>query len=63
MKFNENRSKGSGDKQWTRNSRVNPMTLSLGSWVMSSAHCLTERNILVKFNENHSKGSGDMERT
>ena len=28
---------------------------------MYSAHCLTERNILVKFNENCPKGSGDME--
>ena len=28
---------------------------------MSSAHHLTEVNILPKFNENLSKGSGDME--
>ena len=28
MKFNENRLKGSGDMEWTRNSRVNPLTLS-----------------------------------
>ena len=39
------------------------MTLSLGSWVMCYAHCLTERNIRVKFIENQTKGSGDMERT
>ena len=30
---------------------------------MCSAHCLTERNVLVKFKENRPKGSGDMERT
>ena len=36
------------------------MTLSLGSWVMCSAHPLTERNIWVKLNENHPKGSGDI---
>ena len=51
MKFNENRTKDSGDMEQTRNSRVNPytltvtMTFSLGSWVMCSAHCLTEMNI------------------
>ena len=39
------------------------LTLSLGSWIMCSAHQLTERNICVKLNDNHSKGSGDMERT
>ena len=39
------------------------MTLSLGSWVICSAHRLTERNIWVKFNENQFKGSGDMEMT
>ena len=38
------------------------MTLSLGSLVMYSAHCLTERNSLVKFNENRPIGSGDMEK-
>ena len=27
MKFNENHSKGSGDMERTRNSRINPMTL------------------------------------
>ena len=37
------------------------LNLSLHSRVMSSAHCLTERNIWVKFNENRSKGFGDME--
>ena len=64
MKFkNENRQKGSGDMEWTSNSRVNPSTLSLGSWVMCSAHHLTEQNILVKFNANHQNGSGDMELT
>ena len=45
MKFNENHSKGSRDMVWTQNSRVNPLTLSLGSWAMCSAHCLSERNI------------------
>ena len=39
------------------------MTLSLSSWVLGSAHRLTERNIWVKFNENSSKSSGDMEQT
>ena len=39
------------------------MTLSLGSWVMCSAHRLTERNIWVMFNENRPKGFGGMERT
>ena len=59
MKFNENRSKGSGDMELTQNSRVYPMTLNLTltlclhSQVMGSAHCLTEINILVKLNENH----------
>ena len=43
--FNENPLKGSGDMVRTRNSRVNPLTLSLGSWVMCSAHRLTKRNI------------------
>ena len=47
----------------TRNSRVNPLTLSLCSWVMGSTHCLTEKNIWVTFNENLPKGSGDMEQT
>ena len=28
VKFNENRSKGSGDMGWTRNSRVNPLALT-----------------------------------
>ena len=28
MKFHENRSKGSGDKERTQNSRVNPLTLT-----------------------------------
>ena len=28
MKFNENRFKGSGDMERTRNSRVNPLTLT-----------------------------------
>ena len=28
MKFHENRSKGSGDMERTRNSRVNPLTLT-----------------------------------
>ena len=48
-----------------RSSRVYhlTLTLSLGSWVMCSAHCLTNRNILVKFHENQSKGSGDKEWT
>ena len=39
------------------------MTLGLGSWIMCSAHRLTERSIWVKFNENRPEGSGDMERT
>ena len=36
VKFNENRPKGSGDMERTRNSRVNPLalTLSLGNCVM-----------------------------
>ena len=38
---NENRTKGSGDMEPTRN----PLTLSLGSRGMCSAHCLTERNV------------------
>ena len=48
--FHENRSKGSGDMERTRNSRVNPLTLtcdltlSLGSWVLVSADRLTKRN-------------------
>ena len=42
---------------------IDPMTLSLGSWVMCSAHHLTKRNIQVKFHEIRSKGSGDMEWT
>ena len=45
MKFNENCLKGSREMERTQNSRVNPLTLSLGSWVMCSAHCLTKRNI------------------
>ena len=28
VKFHENRSKSSGDIEWTRNSRVNPLTLT-----------------------------------
>ena len=34
MKFNENRLKSSGDMERTRNSRVNPLTLTLSlvSW-------------------------------
>ena len=39
------------------------VTLSLGSWVMCSAHPLTKKNIWVKSNENRSKGLGDLERT
>ena len=34
------------------------LTLSLYSWVMGSADCLTEMIIWVKFIENLSKGSG-----
>ena len=47
MKFHENRSNGSGDMEHPQNSRVNPLTLtlSLGSWVMCSAHRLAKRNI------------------
>ena len=47
MKYHENRSKGSGDMEWTRHSRVNPLTLTLnlGSLVMCSALRLTKRNI------------------
>ena len=47
MKFSENGLKGSGDMELTQNTRVNPLTvtLSLGSWVMCSAHRLTKRNI------------------
>ena len=64
VKFNGRRPKGSGDMERTRNSRVNPLTLSQGSWIMCSALVsLTERNILVMLNENWPKGSGDMERT
>ena len=41
VKLNENRPKGSGDKERTRNSRVIHLTLTcdltLGSWVMCSA--------------------------
>ena len=43
MKFSENRPKDSGDRERTRNSRLK--TLSLGSWVMCTAHCLPESNI------------------
>ena len=52
MKVNENRLKYSGDMEWTQNSRVNPLTLSLGSWDMSSAHRHTKRNIWVKYHKN-----------
>ena len=49
MTFNENRLKGSGYIEQTKHSRVNPLTVSLGfslgSWVMCSAHRLTEKNI------------------
>ena len=49
VKMNENRLKGSGDMELTRNSRVNPftltLTLSLGSWVMRFVQCFTMRNI------------------
>ena len=39
MKFNENRSKGSGGMEHMRNSRINPMTLNYdidieSSWVL-----------------------------
>ena len=49
MKFNKNCTKGSGDMEWTQISSVNSMTLtvSLGSWVICSAHHLTERNIAI----------------
>ena len=42
VKCHENRSKGSGDMERTRNSRVNLLTLTfiLGSWVMCFAHRL-----------------------
>ena len=58
MKFNENRSKGSGDMERTQISRVKPMTLkpdlesSLGSSIMDSDHRFTKRNICVKIHEN-----------
>ena len=45
MKLNQNRFKGLGHIERTKNTRVNPLTLSLGSWVMWSAHRLTKRNI------------------
>ena len=47
VKFNENRSKGSGDIEQTRNSRVNPMTLNcdhdlepgqLSHWFCTPSH-------------------------
>ena len=63
MKCNENSSKGSGGMEQTRNSRINPITLSQHSQVMGSALCLTEINISVKLIENCLKGSGDMEHT
>ena len=49
MKFHENRSKSSGDMEWTRNSSLNPLTLTLspGSWVMCYVRCFTKRNIHV----------------
>ena len=62
VKLNENHQKGSGDMEQTWNSSVNPLTFSLGSEVMCSAHHLTKRYICVKFNENCLKGSGDMKR-
>ena len=63
MKFHENLSKGSGDMERTRNSRVNPLTLSLGSWVICFAHRLTKSKIWAKFHENLSMALGDVERT
>ena len=47
MEFHENQSKGSGDMEQTGSLRVDPMTLtlSLDSWVMCSAQCLTKRII------------------
>ena len=39
------------------------LTLSQHSWVMGSAHHLTEANIWLTFKENLSRGKGDMERT
>ena len=70
VKFNENRSKGSGDMERTpiEGKIAWPgsvtLTLSLHSRrVICSAHRVTERNIWVKLNGNRSKGSEDMEWT
>ena len=62
-KFKENPSRGIGDMERTRNSRLKPMTLTL-TWVgmvdlLVSAHWLIEANIWPKFNEKLSKVSGD----
>ena len=45
LKFNENRPMGYRDMERTQNSRVNPLTLSLGSWVMCSAHLPSEKHL------------------
>ena len=68
-KFNKYLSKGSGDMEWTWNSRLELVTfncdLDLESACLSYGFCtcLTKANIWPKFHENLSKGSGDMERT
>ena len=67
MQFDENRSKDNGVielkeiERYIKLPRPVTLTLSLGGWVMCSAHRLTERNIWVRLNENCPKGSGDME--
>ena len=52
--FNENLTNGLGDLKDMKFKRKN----NDRSWVIGSAHHLTERNIWVKFNENCSKGFG-----
>ena len=66
-KFKENPSRGIGDMERTRNSRLKPMTMTCDlelAWLTCGFCTLTHwANIWLKFHENLSKGSGDMERT
>ena len=67
-KFRENPLWGKGDTEWTKNSRLKPVTLncdlvSLHGWAIGSAHHFTEANIWPKLKENPSRGKGDIEWT
>ena len=60
MKFKENRSKGSGDMERTRNSRINPMTLKCDIDLESLALYAVsfDQSLMIIFQRVHEIWSG-----